>query len=134
VLVLQLAQDHRLDLEQPVQRYLPDALPASYPPIPVRTLLDHTSGLPSIDIPWLSVPNEVIAHRFEHWSPARVLGTATAHPMDYAPGTAQKYTNTSYVLAGMLIEKVTGHSYGQVLRDRIALPLGLSRTYEPARP
>jgi D-alanyl-D-alanine carboxypeptidase len=131
VIVLQLAQEHGVDLEQPVQRYLPGVLPPSYPPIPVRTLLDHTSGLPSIDIPWLADPDEVIKHRYEHWSPARVLGTATAHPIDYAPGTAQKYTNTSYVLAGMLIEKVTGHSYGQAVRDRIARPLGMSRTFEP---
>lgn len=131
VIVLQLAQEHRLDLERPVQMYLPGVLPRDYPPIPVRTLLDHTSGLPSIDIPWLSDPDQVIQHRYEHWSPARVLGTATAHPIDYPPGTAQKYTNTSYVLAGMLIEKVTGHSYGQAVRDRIARPLGMSRTFEP---
>ncbi|MEC3980099.1 serine hydrolase domain-containing protein [Amycolatopsis sp. H20-H5] len=131
VVVLQLAQEHRLDLDQPVQRYLPGVLPASYPPIPVRTLLDHTSGLPSVDLPWLADPDQVIEHRYEHWSPAQVLATATAHPMDYPPGTAQKYTNTSYVLAGLLIEKVTGDSYGHAVRDRIARPLGMSRTYEP---
>ncbi len=44
VMVLQLAQERRIDLDQPVQRYLPGVLPAGYPPVPVRTLLDHTSG------------------------------------------------------------------------------------------
>lgn len=131
VMVLQLAQEHRIDLEQPVQRYLPGVLPADYPPVPVRTLLDHTSGLPSVDIPGLYDPEWILAHRYEHWSPRQVVDTALRHPIDFRPGTAQKYTNTAYVTAGMLVEKVTGQSYGRNLRDRITVPLGLWRTYYP---
>ncbi|MFI6303078.1 serine hydrolase domain-containing protein [Amycolatopsis thailandensis] len=131
VMVLQLAQEHRIDLEQPVQRYLPGVLPADYPPVPVRTLLDHTSGLPSVDIPGLYDPRWILAHRYEHWNPRRVVDTALRHPIDFRPGTAQKYTNTAYVMAGMLVEKVTGQSYARNLRDRITVPLGLWRTYYP---
>ncbi|MFC9251622.1 serine hydrolase domain-containing protein [Amycolatopsis thailandensis] len=131
VMVLQLAQERRIDLEQPVQRYLPGVLPADYPPVPVRTLLDHTSGLPSVDIPGLYDPQWILAHRYEHWSPRRVVDTALRHPIDFRPGTAQKYTNTAYVTAGMLVEKVTGQSYARNLRDRITDPLGLWRTYYP---
>jgi D-alanyl-D-alanine carboxypeptidase len=131
VMVLQLAQEHRIDLNQPVQRYLPGLLPADYPQIPVYTLLDHTSGLPSVDIPGLYDPQWILEHRFEHWSPQQVVDTALRHPIDFRPGTAQKYTNTAYVTAGMIIEKVTGRSYARNLRDRITDRLGLCHTYYP---
>jgi D-alanyl-D-alanine carboxypeptidase len=131
VMVLQLAQERRIDLNEPVQRYLPGVLPADYPPVPVYTLLDHTSGLPSVDIPGLTDPQWVLDHRFDHWSPRQVLDTALRHPIDFQPGTAQKYTNTSYVAAGMLVEKVTGRPYARNLRERITGPLGLCHTYFP---
>lgn len=131
VMVLQLAQEHRIDLNQPVQRYLPGLLPADYPPVPVYTLLDHTSGLPSVDIPGLYDPQWILDHRFEHWSPKQVVDTAVRHPIDFQPGTAQKYTNTAYVTAGMIVERVTGRSYAQNLRDRITGPLHLRHTYYP---
>jgi D-alanyl-D-alanine carboxypeptidase len=130
-MVLQLAQERRIDLNQPVQRYLPGLLPATYPPVPVYTLLDHTSGLPSVDIPGLYEPEWILANRFTHWSPREVVDTALRHPIDFQPGTAQKYTNTSYVTAGMLVEKVTGRSYARNLRDRITGPLNLRHTYYP---
>lgn len=95
------------------------------------TLLDHTSGLPSVDIPGLYAPEWILKHRFDHWSPREVVDTAFQHPIDFQPGTAQKYTNTSYVTAGMIIEKVTGRSYARNLRDRITGPLNLRRTYYP---
>ncbi|MDT7725861.1 MAG: D-alanyl-D-alanine carboxypeptidase [Actinomycetota bacterium] len=131
VMVLQLAHEHRIDLDQPVQRYLPGLLPAGYPQVPVHTLLDHTSGLPSVDIPGLDDPQWVLDHRFEHWSPKQVVDTALRHPIDFQPGTAQKYTNTAYVTAGMIIEKMTGRSYARNLRDRITDPLRLCHTYYP---
>ncbi len=131
VMVLQLAQEHRIDLDQPVQRYLPGLLPADYPRVPVRTLLDHTSGLPSVDIPGLYDPRWVLDRRYDHWSPREVVDTALRHPIDYPPGTAQKYTNTAYVTAGVIVEKVTGRSYASNLRDRITRPLHLRHTYYP---
>ncbi|MFD8496644.1 serine hydrolase domain-containing protein [Amycolatopsis sp. NPDC059657] len=131
VMVLQLAQEHRIDLDQPVQRYLPGLLPASYPKIPVYTLLDHTSGLPSVDIDGLYDPQWILKHRYEYWSPRQVVETALKHPIDFQPGTAQKYTNTAYVTAGMLVEKITGRSYARNLRERITGPLGLCHTYYP---
>lgn len=131
VMVLQLAQERRIDLNEPVQRYLPGVLPAGYPAVPVYTLLDHTSGLPSVDIPGLTDPRWVLEHRFDHWSPQQVLDTALRHPIDFQPGTAQKYSNTSYVTAGMIVEKVTGRSYERNLRERITGPLGLCHTYYP---
>lgn len=131
VMVLQLAQERRVDLDQSVQHYLPGLLPVDYPPVPVHTLLDHTSGLPSVDIPGLYDPQWILDHRFEHWSPRQVVDTALRHPIDFQPGSAQKYTNTAYVTAGMIVEKVTGRSCARNLRDRITAPLGLRQTYYP---
>jgi D-alanyl-D-alanine carboxypeptidase len=131
VMVLQLAQEKRVDLTAPVQRYLPGLLPDDYPPVPVYTLLDHTSGLPSVDIPGLHDPRWILAHRYEHWTPRQVVDTALAHPIDFPPGTAQKYTNTAYVTAGMIVAEVTGRSYASNLRTRITTPLRLRHTYYP---
>ncbi|HET6501012.1 MAG TPA: serine hydrolase domain-containing protein [Amycolatopsis sp.] len=129
VVVLQLVAEHRVDLDQPVQRYLPGVLPADYPPITVGQLLDHTSGLPAIDLP--EDPQWVLDNRYTVFTPAEVLATATRHPMTFTPGSAQQYTNTNYVVAGMLIEKVTGRAYGAEVHDRILRPLGLRDTSVP---
>ncbi|MCE7005242.1 beta-lactamase family protein [Kibdelosporangium philippinense] len=129
VLVLKLAEEGKIDLNEPVQRYLP--LPASYPPIPVYTLLDHTSGLPHVDIPGFDDPQWVVDHRFDSWTPSQVLATVTRHEHLFTPGTFQRYSNSSYVVAGMIAEKVTGKRYAQLVRERIAEPLGLCQTYYP---
>jgi D-alanyl-D-alanine carboxypeptidase len=131
VLVLQLAQEHRIDLDQPVQRYLPGVIPGNFKPIPVRTLLDHTSGLPHVDIPEAEDPQWVYDHRFDAWTPRQVLDTATRHEPIFDPGTKQMYSNTSYLVAGLLAEKVTGRSYADLVQDRIARPLHLCETYYP---
>lgn len=132
VVVLQLAAEHRIGLDQPVQRYLPGLLPASYPEITVGELLNHTSGLPisTVDAGF-SDPAYYVAHRFEGWTPRQIVDSATSQPMAFTPGTKQQYNGVNYYVAGMLIERVTGHSYAAEVRDRIARPLGLRHTYVP---
>ncbi|WAL69619.1 serine hydrolase [Amycolatopsis cynarae] len=129
VVVLQLAAEHRIDLDRPVQHYLPGVLPAGYPDITVAQLLDHTSGLPHIDFP--EDPQWMVDNRYTVFTPDQVLATATRHPMNFAPGTAQQYTNTNYIVAGMLVEKVTGRAYGDEVRDRILRRLDLRETSVP---
>ncbi len=126
--VLQLAAEHRVDLGRSVQHYLPGLLPAAYPAITVRQILDHTSGLPGGDLgtgdaQWFA------DHRLESWTPHQILADAVRHPMEFTPGTLQRYTGTNYVLAGLLIERVTGHTYAHEVRERIVKPLGLRDTY-----
>ncbi|MFI9272851.1 serine hydrolase domain-containing protein [Kitasatospora sp. NPDC052896] len=131
--VLQLAAEHRLDLDGTVQRYLPGTLPASYPPITVRQLLNHTSGLPTGgDFGDDGSAQWFVDHRTESWTPQQVVADAVSHPMQFAPGTAQQYNGVNYFLAGLLIERVTGRSYAQEVNQRILRPLGLSRTSVPA--
>ncbi|MET7994802.1 serine hydrolase domain-containing protein [Amycolatopsis sp. NPDC005232] len=129
VVVLQLAAEHRLDLDAPVQRYLPGLLPANYPRITVAQLLNHTSGLPGVDLP--EDPQWIVDHRYTVFTPQQVLATAFQHDLVFAPGTNQQYTNTNYLVAGLLVEKLTHHSYGDEVRDRILRPLGLRDTSVP---
>ena len=132
VLVLQLAAEGRLDLDRSVQHYLPTALPASYPAITVGQLLDHTSGLPFSQVDAGNAdPGWVVANRLRYWTPREVVGSAVAQPIAFAPGTEQRYNGVNYFLAGMVVEKVTGHAYGTELRRRILRPLGLRDTSLP---
>ncbi|WIX81570.1 serine hydrolase domain-containing protein [Amycolatopsis carbonis] len=129
VVLLQLAAEHRLDLDAPVQRYLPGLLPANYPRVTVAQLLNHTSGLPGVDLP--EDPQWIVDHRYTVFTPQQVLATAFQHDLVFAPGTSQQYTNTNYLVAGLLIEKLTHRSYGDEVRDRILRPLGLRDTSVP---
>lgn len=128
VVVLQLAAEHKVDLDRSVQHYLPGLLPASFPKITVRQILDHTSGLPGGDLgggdaQWFA------DHRFDSWTPREIVADAVRHPMEFAPGTLQQYNGTNYYVAGLLIERVTGRTYAQEVRDRIIRPLHLRDTY-----
>lgn len=127
--VLQLAAEHRVSLDAPVQRYLPDLLPATYPDLTVRQLLNHTDGLPSPtlpdDIEW------ALAHRYDRWTPNQIVRLALRNPREFDPGKKQHYTNMGYIVAGLLIEKITGHSYAQEVQRRVSGPLRLRDTYVP---
>ncbi|MFY1626039.1 serine hydrolase domain-containing protein [Micromonospora sp. WMMD723] len=128
-MVLQLVAEGRIDLDATVQRLLPGLLPADYPPVSVRQLLDHTSGLPSP-----RVPDDIewqLAHRYDRWTPRQLVRLGLENPREFDPGTRQHYTNMGYIVAGMIIEKVTGHPYATELDRRIARPLGLKDTYAP---
>ncbi|MEU5128354.1 beta-lactamase family protein [Streptomyces mobaraensis NBRC 13819 = DSM 40847] len=132
--VLQLAAEHKVDLDAPVQRYLPGVLPAGFPPITITQLLNHTSGLPAEsgpDVPDLSTPEKVLQHRYDRWTPRRLVSLVSHGPMRFEPGTKQEYRGINYVLAAMVVEKVTGRSYGEEIGRRILRPLHLTRTSVP---
>ncbi|MEU7141468.1 serine hydrolase domain-containing protein [Nocardia sp. NPDC046473] len=66
------------------------------------------------------------------YTPTQEVALALQHPAQFAPGTRFQYANTNYIVAGLLIEAVTGHRYTDALRNRILTPLDLSNTYLPA--
>lgn len=68
----------------------------------------------------------------QSWAPAQLVAIATAQPPYFAPGTGYHYSNTNYVLAAMIIERVTGEYYGNYIVSNIINPLGLSHTSVPA--
>jgi D-alanyl-D-alanine carboxypeptidase len=135
-IVLQLVRDGDVRLRGTVQHYLPGVLPDRFPPITVGQLLNHTSGLPpesGPDVPDTSTPEAVLAHRFDRWTPERLLATVTDQglPMRFVPGSKQEYRGINYVLAALVVEEVTGHSYAREVRDRILRPLRLRDTLVP---
>ncbi|MER5783431.1 serine hydrolase domain-containing protein [Streptomyces mobaraensis] len=132
--VLQLAAEHKVDLDAPVQRYLPGVLPAGFPPITITQLLNHTSGLPAErGTPDVSTPEKVLQHRYDRWTPRELVSLVSHGPMKFEPGTKQEYRGINYVLAAMVVEKVTGHSYGEEIGKRIIRPLHLTRTSVPGK-
>ncbi|WP_441247989.1 serine hydrolase domain-containing protein [Kitasatospora sp. McL0602] len=135
--LLQLEAEHRVDLDGTVQHYLPGLLPDGYPPVTVRQLLDHTSGLPQIggDGPELPV-DELIAHRFDYRTFDEIIQATLRPPggtpaMHFTPGTRQEYNSLGYRIAGRVIEQVTGHSFKQEVTARVLAPLRLAHTTVP---
>jgi D-alanyl-D-alanine carboxypeptidase len=127
-LVISLAQDGTIDLDEPVRTYLPDLKVNAR--ITVRQLLDHTSGLrdyffhPAIDHALLRDP----ARR---WAAADAL-KYVGKPY-FKPGTGWHYSNTNYLVLGMLAERVGEAPLGEQIRARFLEPLGLRHTwYQPA--
>ncbi|GGO13341.1 serine hydrolase [Micromonospora parathelypteridis] len=127
--VLQLVAEGRLGLDTPIETYLPGLVRANgYDGrrITVRDLLRHTSGLPDhVDaMDW----DRVDRWRYRHHSPAELIAMALAQP---PPTAGWHYSTTNYVLAGLIVERVTGHDIGVEITRRIIGPLGLSDTDWP---
>ncbi|MFG2502616.1 serine hydrolase domain-containing protein [Streptomyces sp. NPDC048441] len=124
---LQLAAEGKLDLDKPVQRYLPGLFPkGKFEPIPVRSLLNYTSGLKSGD-----GFDDEYAHRYDTLKPREVVASAIAKGPEHSPGAEQHYRNIGYTVLGLLIERVTGDSYAHQAAQRIFRPLQLRDTYFP---
>ncbi|MFI9721225.1 serine hydrolase domain-containing protein [Streptomyces sp. NPDC052396] len=124
--VLQLVHERKLRLDGTVQHYLPGLLPASYDKVTVAELLNFTSGLPSADD-----YGDFLKDRYKTYGHWQLSKSHFNKPMLFKPGTEQHYANIDYNVLGLLIEKVTGRSYEQVVRERIIKPLGLKDTYSP---
>ncbi|WP_314219082.1 serine hydrolase domain-containing protein [Streptomyces zaehneri] len=128
--VLRLAAERRVDLDRPVQRYLPGLLGGKFRPITVRQLLNHTSGIPAGDGLGDSF-EEVYAHRFDTLPPRQVVASAAAKGPEFRPGERQHYLNINYTILGLLIEKVTGRSYASEATRLVLAPAGMKDTYFP---
>ncbi|MFI6445032.1 serine hydrolase domain-containing protein [Kitasatospora sp. NPDC050543] len=127
VVVLQLVAERRVDLDASVDTYLPGLVRGEGIDgrrITVRQLLQQTSGLPNY--------SDYLGDDVRYYAPRELLATALRHPADFAPGTSWKYSNTNYVLAGLLIQKVTGRPLGEEIDRRVVRPAGLRHTYFPA--
>lgn len=129
--ILQLVDDGAIALDDSVQRHMSGALPDDYPPITVRDLLQHTSGLPNYLPHLLFGTEQIVANRARAWTPDELVAIATAQPRDFEPGTALGYSNTNYVLLGELIRKVTGNWWGDEVDRRVARRLALTSTVAP---
>ena len=136
VVVLQLVGEGELSLDDSVEDWLPGVVAGNgydATQITVRQLLQHTSGIFNYTNAIFATytPETYLATRFDHVEPEDLVALALTHPPDFPPGTAWNYSNTNYILAGMLIERVTGHDWKSEVRTRILEPLDLRHTYEP---
>ncbi|WP_316520510.1 serine hydrolase domain-containing protein [Kitasatospora brasiliensis] len=128
--VLQLAAEGRIDLDGSVKRYLPDF---PYEAVTVGQLLNHTSGLPggSNDAWGDGTTGWFEQHKFDWPSVEGIVASMAGQPLTFTPGTEQQYLGMNTFVAGLVVEKVTGHRYADELRDRIIRPLGLHDTSLP---
>jgi D-alanyl-D-alanine carboxypeptidase len=124
--VLQLEAEGRLDIDEPVERWLPGLVPNGSA-ITIRELLNHTSGLFDFDDDDAHTQT-VIADPGRRWMPHELLAVAFAHPPLSRPGTSWFYSNTNYVVLGLVVEAVTGRPLEQELQTRIIDPLRLRAT------
>jgi D-alanyl-D-alanine carboxypeptidase len=130
-LVLQLVGERKLMLTDTVEHWLPGLVPNG-DKITVRELLNHTSGLAEYDDAALEA--KITSRPMKAWTPRQLIAHATAKNPDFAPGTKWSYSNTGYALAGLIVEKATGHSLRTELQQRIFGPLGLRGTSYDSSP
>lgn len=122
-LVMRYVEQGKLSLDDDVSKYVPD-FPLQGKSVTIRQLMNHTSGIPSytdVGEAWQKVWPLELSHE-------ELLALVKDKPFDFEPGTKWNYNNTGYYLLGMVLEKVGGKSYGQLVTSEIARPLGLERT------
>ena len=123
--VLLLVQDGKLSLDDRVSRYLPSLTRAGE--ITIRQLLSHTSGYQDY------YPQDYLAPFMEKPVTAQsILDQWARKPLDFEPGTRWQYSNTNYVVAGRIVERVTGGPFFAFLAKRILQPLGISSAIDLA--
>ncbi|WP_432974972.1 serine hydrolase domain-containing protein [Dactylosporangium sp. CA-233914] len=128
--ILQLVGEGRIALSDPVERWLPGVLPNGQA-VTIRDLLGHSSGVYDYTQDLLPSDHDVLHIRSTTFPARRLVDIAIAHGPQFAPGTQQQYSNTDYILLGMVIGKVTGRPYGEEVQRRIIRPLGLTGTSVP---
>ncbi|GAA3181073.1 serine hydrolase domain-containing protein [Nonomuraea roseoviolacea] len=136
--VLKLAAEGRLSLDDTLDRWLPDLFDGTaYEPgeITVRQLLNQTSGIYAYtdDSSFFQrgVGEEWFKHRYDTYSPEQLVRIALEHPPTGRPGERFRYSNTNYILAALIVEKATGRTFAQELNRTVIRPLGLTGTSLP---
>ncbi|MFB4422755.1 serine hydrolase domain-containing protein [Streptomyces sp. QL37] len=135
--VLQLVGEGRMSLEDTVEQWLPGVVRGNGNDgsrITVRELLRHTSGIHDVgpEIPALNSADGYRAERFRSYTAESLVRQAMRHSPEFPPDDDDwSYSNTNYVLAAMIIHKVTGRSWEREVKDRIIRPLGLRDTSTP---
>lgn len=131
VVVLQLVGAGKIELEAPVETYLPNLVRGENidgREITVRQLLQHTSGLPNYTD---EIALNFGQYQHRYLEPRELLDRALAKQGTPADQAEFSYSNTNYLLAGLIVQKVTGRPIGEEITNRIVKPLGLRNTYFP---
>ncbi|MFE1873838.1 serine hydrolase domain-containing protein [Streptomyces sp. NPDC059496] len=126
--VLQLVGEGRLSLDDTVEQWLPGVVRGHHHEgarVNIRMLLNHTSGI------FNYTDDQDALNRYETHPPESLVQIAMSHPPTFTPGSGWAYSNTNYVLAGVIIERATGRALAEEITERISRPFGLAGTYLP---
>jgi D-alanyl-D-alanine carboxypeptidase len=127
VLILQLYEEGKLDLNGTIHQYLPDYTGEAAQKVSIHQLLNHTSGMenmesipdPEFKFDWLSVYGKP-------YTSDQILGKFCTGKMIHEPGSKFDYNNGEYIILGKIIERIYGRTYTEVLKDQLLGPLGMS--------
>ena len=125
VLILQLVEQHRVDLDQPIRTYLPDFAGEAGSKVTIQQLLNHTSGLPSFDAvidQATALKDGIPVYQLPHTSD-QLLAQISSGKLISVPGEKFNYNNADYVVLGKIISHLYGQPYEQVLKERLLDPL-----------
>lgn len=130
--VMQLVEEGTIELDAPIGTYLPglivgDGVDGTR--ITVHQLLQQTTGLPEYAD---QIAADVFGAQHRYVSPRDMLDIALTQPAGFAPGEQWEYSNTNYLVLGLMVEAMTDRAIGQQIDERILSPLGLEHTYFPA--
>ncbi len=132
--LMQLVAEGAVELDAPIERYLPGVVQGNGIDgnrITVRNLVQHSSGLPEyLELPELQDDSDALLTK--HFATADLVRDAMAMPPHFQPGERAEYSNTNFLVAGLLVERITGHPIAEEVTRRITEPLGLRETYFPA--
>lgn len=120
VAIMQLAENNKLDVNNPISAYLPE-LPKPWHHITIRQLMSHTSGLPEI-------LKDDIGNLISNKGPKAAWQLVQTLPMEFETGSKFKYNQTNYVIIGKLIDKLSGTHFKQFIVEKQLEKLGLERT------
>jgi D-alanyl-D-alanine carboxypeptidase len=133
--ILQLEAEGKLSINDTVDKWLPGAVNANGndgTQITIEELLNMRSGIPDyLTNSTVSVPYALNTNANTTYTPQQLVNIGTSSSPTNAPGAAYYYSNTNYILAGMIVQAVTGNSIAQEVTNRIITPLGLTNTYFP---
>lgn len=136
--ILQLTGEGSLSLDDTVEEHLPGVVRGNGHDggtITIRDLLQHTSGIYDYndDDAWnpFTTVEAFQQRRFERYEPEELVAVAMRHPAGFTAGSQRDYSNTNYVVAGMIIQAVTGNTWQEEVGDRIIAPLGMEHTTSP---
>jgi D-alanyl-D-alanine carboxypeptidase len=127
--LLQLVDENRLSLEDKLSKYFPTFPNADN--VTIRMICNHTSGIYNYNKSSI-FSDQMIANPLKVWDPQEFLDIAKDQPYYFSPGSGYEYSNTNTIMAGMIVEKITGNKIEYEIKKRIIEKLNLNNTYYPA--
>lgn len=124
--VMMLVEQGKIGLDDKLTKFIPES-PTAWREVTVRNLLTHTSGIADYGGEEGTMGKGVIDFR-KDYTEEELIQAFLKMPMDFSPGEKWSYSNTGYVLLGIVIHRVTGEFYGDFLQERIFRPLGMTST------